>query len=346
MATVSVVLPLHNVAPWLSECLASLRAQSHPDWMAHAVDDGSTDGTGVLLTQTLREEARLRLVFQPPSGVSRARNRALDRVCGNVVAFLDGDDTVSTWWLSEGLRLMAENEADLVRFSFLTRREYAKAHREQRNGATCRLSTPRARQAWGWPTFVSGGYSWRLLIKRPLAQRVRFPEGLRIKEDCVYALHLLPHLSCICESEAAPYCYRMRRSSALHSSVSVETTLRLVHEARRLLKGPLDADASAVRHAALAIFVQQALVDWGYRPDHRERPRFSEVRTAFLQLIEEGLFDFHATFSPHWWPSVGMFLRFGWVLPMRLHGFCLRIFLKIKWMLFGAPIRASIVIDD
>lgn len=332
----SVILPLRNVAPWLPECLASLRAQTWRDWEGLCVDDGSADASGGLLVEALRADARLHALFQPPSGVSRARNRGLARARGDAIAFLDGDDTVASWWLEDGLRLMQATNADLVHFEFSTRPMDGAPHHERRGGRHWVLTTPREIHRWGWPAFVYNGYNWLLLVRRALAQRIRYVDSLHIKEDCVYALDLLPALARVCLTESAPYCYRQRKGSALCSTWSVEEPLRLFAEARRLLHRPLPPEATAVRKGALAVFVLQALVDWGSRSRRVERWRFNEVRKAFAGFVPE-VFAFREVVRPHWRPSVGLFLKFGWIWPMRAHGFVFRTFVRIKWQLFGAP---------
>ena len=87
---VSVIVPTFNVAPYVGECLASVRAQTLPGWECIVVDDGSTDET----VQRVREFAdpRIRLIAQPNRGVSSARNAGLANAGGAYVLFLDGDD--------------------------------------------------------------------------------------------------------------------------------------------------------------------------------------------------------------------------------------------------------------
>ena len=45
---VSVVTPVRDAAPTLAAAVASVRAQSFPDWEMLLVDDGSTDGSRAL----------------------------------------------------------------------------------------------------------------------------------------------------------------------------------------------------------------------------------------------------------------------------------------------------------
>lgn len=87
---VSVVVPTFNVARYVGECLASVRAQTLANWECIVVDDGSSDGT----RERIRESAdpRIRLIGQSNKGVSAARNVGLANATGSYLLFLDGDD--------------------------------------------------------------------------------------------------------------------------------------------------------------------------------------------------------------------------------------------------------------
>lgn len=326
--TFSVIIPLHNVAPWLPECLASLHEQTLTQWEGLCVDDGSTDATGDILIQNAREDARLRVIVQPPSGVSRARNRALQRARGDAVAFLDGDDTVATWWLSEGARLLTETQADLVRFAFVSRLN-GTPHHDHHTKKYRILSTPSDIHRWGWPTFVYAGYSWCLMLRRRLALKAHFPETVSIKEDSIYTLHLLPFLRRICESDAAPYCYRMRSTSALHSPYPISVPLGLLEEARQLFQLPVPPDSVKIQNVALGIFIQQAIVDWIRVPMCSEKRQFKEVQGALRHFLAEGFLSFQETFRPHWRPTAWLFLQFGYYLPMMYYAILFQYVLKL-----------------
>ncbi|MGD8367122.1 MAG: glycosyltransferase [Desulfobacterales bacterium] len=96
--SVSVVLPVHNRRRWIEEAVESVAAQTLTDFELIAVDDGSTDGTGEILS---RYESRLRLIRQENRGVSAARNRGVAEARGRWIAFIDSDDL----WRPEKLAL-------------------------------------------------------------------------------------------------------------------------------------------------------------------------------------------------------------------------------------------------
>jgi len=94
--TVSVVIPVHNTADHLKQCLEALRASDLMPAECIVVDDGSTDDSAGVAT---RFGAKV-LSTNGRFGPSRARNLGVQSASGNVILFLDADvcvrpDTVS-----------------------------------------------------------------------------------------------------------------------------------------------------------------------------------------------------------------------------------------------------------
>ncbi len=88
---VSVLIPVHNKAPFLRECLDSVYAQSHADLEVVAVDDRSTDDSLALLRA--ETDPRLRIIALPVNrGPGGAANAGLDACTGSYVVRLDADD--------------------------------------------------------------------------------------------------------------------------------------------------------------------------------------------------------------------------------------------------------------
>jgi len=110
----SVVIPVYNVAPYLERCVNSVLRQSFRDYEMILVDDGSTDGSGVLADRLAAQDARILVLHQENQGLSGARNSGLRAASGEYVVFLDSDDE---WLLEDGLEsLMRCDGADLILF--------------------------------------------------------------------------------------------------------------------------------------------------------------------------------------------------------------------------------------
>lgn len=114
--TVSVVLPVYNVKPFLERCVSSVLRQTYKDFEIILVDDGSTDGSGDLCDQIAAGESRIIVIHQQNQGLSGARNTGIRKAKGEYIIFMDSDDE---WLLEDGLeKLMQANRpaSDLIIF--------------------------------------------------------------------------------------------------------------------------------------------------------------------------------------------------------------------------------------
>jgi glycosyltransferase involved in cell wall biosynthesis len=102
--SVSVIIPTYNRKPLLQKCLEAAAALDSPGlgYEIIVVDDGSTDGTEELATQTARS-ARVPLTYikQENRGPAAARNKGAQNARGEILAFLDDDCVPGKNWLVE-----------------------------------------------------------------------------------------------------------------------------------------------------------------------------------------------------------------------------------------------------
>ncbi len=92
MPPVSVLLPCYNTAATLPDALASLTAQTLPDFEVIAVDDGSTDATADLLHAAACADSRFSILTQPHAGIVSALNLGLSACRAPYIARMDADD--------------------------------------------------------------------------------------------------------------------------------------------------------------------------------------------------------------------------------------------------------------
>jgi glycosyltransferase involved in cell wall biosynthesis len=100
---ISVTIPTFNRAHLLSHAIDSVLNQTYRNVEILVIDDGSTDGTPDLVA---RYGDKVRYFRQANSGVSGARNSALDRAAGDCIAFLDSDDYWYPFKLALQVRLL------------------------------------------------------------------------------------------------------------------------------------------------------------------------------------------------------------------------------------------------
>lgn len=104
--SISVVIPLYNKEREIGATLRSVLAQTRLPTEIVVVDDGSTD-RGAEVVRAVGSPL-VRLLVQPNSGVSAARNRGVAEMQGEYAAFLDADDRWEPGYLAEIAALIRE----------------------------------------------------------------------------------------------------------------------------------------------------------------------------------------------------------------------------------------------
>lgn len=96
--TVSVVLPTRNRADLLPRAVQSVLRQANVQVELIVVDDGSTDHTAAVLAGI--DDPRLVVLQGGGTGAAAARNLAIGRATGEVIAFADDDNIMAPGWLA------------------------------------------------------------------------------------------------------------------------------------------------------------------------------------------------------------------------------------------------------
>lgn len=91
---ISVIVPVYNVKSYLQECLESILRQSYTNFEILLVDDGSTDGSGVICDEYARNDMRIKVFHQSNQGVTAARKRGVLNSQGEFLCFVDSDDEI------------------------------------------------------------------------------------------------------------------------------------------------------------------------------------------------------------------------------------------------------------
>jgi glycosyltransferase involved in cell wall biosynthesis len=107
---VAVIVPAYGVAHLLGEALASLQAQTMPDWECVVIDDGAPDDVAGAVAPFLTDP-RIRFIASTNHGVSAARNTAIAATSAPLLALLDGDDLLRPEYLATTVPLLEADPA-------------------------------------------------------------------------------------------------------------------------------------------------------------------------------------------------------------------------------------------
>ena len=90
---VSIIIPLYNKEEYIERALKCIEDQSFEDWECIIIDDGSTDGSAVIVKNFISNRGnKWRYLRQKNRGQAAARNTGIDLSLGEYIAFLDADD--------------------------------------------------------------------------------------------------------------------------------------------------------------------------------------------------------------------------------------------------------------
>lgn len=100
LPAVSVVVPCYKVTSYIGEAMNSLRGQRFRDFETIVINDGCVDTANL---EAALGPYRDEIVYlkQSNQGVAAARNAAIRRSQGKLIAFLDGDDAWEANYLTE-----------------------------------------------------------------------------------------------------------------------------------------------------------------------------------------------------------------------------------------------------
>lgn len=111
--TISVIVPAYNAEKTINRCLESIVKQTISNFKVYVVNDGSTDSTATIL-DNYKNDGRFNIIHISNSGVSAARNTALQLVDTDYVTFIDSDDYVDKNYLQDLIGGFVDEDIDMV----------------------------------------------------------------------------------------------------------------------------------------------------------------------------------------------------------------------------------------
>jgi hypothetical protein len=90
---VSVIIANYNYGRFLTDAVRSVVDQSYTNWELIVCDDGSTDDSATIAQTLERSDPRITVLLKENGGQVSAWNHAYQHCLGDIICFLDADDT-------------------------------------------------------------------------------------------------------------------------------------------------------------------------------------------------------------------------------------------------------------
>lgn len=228
---VSVIVPIYNTAPYLPQCIESIRSSSWREIEIILVNDGSTDESGLICEHAAKSDVRIQVIHQANKGLVYARKTGLNRSSGEYVCYVDGDDWIQSDFIETLATSAIEKNSDVV----------VAGHIEDLHGSQEALTNsipagdysgnslfrevfPVMMNTGSFSEFGIFSYVWGKLFRRELLaeSQTQVDDDIVVGEDaaCLYPLLLKSKQISIVQD--AKYVYRQRANSMIKTADSKE----------------------------------------------------------------------------------------------------------------------------
>ena len=226
MPTVSVIVPVYNVEPYLQKCIESILSQNFIDFELLLVDDGSTDNSGKICDKYALTDMRV-IVYHLKNnrGVGYARNVGIRQTKGKWITFIDSDDYLTNNdYLGDLLNACLNKNVNLC-----ITKGYIKFGENKNvfNVFDDRLSIEYAfEHILGYNEIYLS--SWGRLYNASIIKRnnILFPEDFHYAEDCCFNIEYMQYIAYFSVANTMAYYYRENVQSLTHTHRSYHHYLR------------------------------------------------------------------------------------------------------------------------
>lgn len=112
---ISVIVPVHNTACYVQECMNSILGQTYSNLQVICVDSSTDLRTTAILQEISARDLRVRLLSDSNSSYGYKINTGIRQAKGDYIAIVDSDDYIESNMYKSLLNALLENDADFVK---------------------------------------------------------------------------------------------------------------------------------------------------------------------------------------------------------------------------------------
>ncbi|MGF6822448.1 glycosyltransferase involved in cell wall biosynthesis [Microbacterium sp. ZKA21] len=256
--TVSMVMPVYNVEPYLDVAISSVLDQDFADLELIIVDDASTDNGRAIIEKYWKKDKRVRvfgLDHNTLGGAGIPSNVGIRAALGTYVAFADSDDHVTRDGLAMLVASAQSNKADLAVGDFRTfTAEDATGTESYDRAVWADLPVGEVISAASNPDlFRLSPVPWRKLYRREFLQEhdILYPEGDYFYEDNPLHWFVLSRAERVVLCDTVVSFHRMEREGQTMSAQTYKLGAFVNHAntTMRFLEGAKGANRTALFEA-------------------------------------------------------------------------------------------------
>ena len=208
---VSIIIPCYNVEQYIEKCLNSVINQTYGNLEIICINDGSTDGTGDILENFAKKDKRIMIIHQDNQGLAEVRNIGKNCASGDYIYFLDSDDYIDIETVEAMVKMLINNDVDIVVSGFYI--EYMdgkKTRNNKREIKTC-MSSNEALYLYLYTRYINP-IACAKLYKKELLLDIAYPKG-KLYEDMATTYKIIEKAEKVFYNSYPYYHYIQRKGS-------------------------------------------------------------------------------------------------------------------------------------
>ena len=216
MIDLSIVIPAHNVAKFLDQCINSIT----PDKKAKItyeiliIDNNSTDSTLEICHELAKKNKNIQILSCSKPGAPAVRNFGLKKAKGKYIWFVDSDDYVKSGTTEEILKTAARTDADAI---IIKAQKVNENGEKWQSGTTLFAIDPEKDSDWRQKFVKTGMAPWSIICTKAflVKNQLFYDEGM-IHEDMALLSSFILYTDKMALCQNSCYYYRQREGSVLH----------------------------------------------------------------------------------------------------------------------------------
>lgn len=194
---VSVIIPVYKTGESAKKLIEQLLRDQYKTIEIIVIDDGSPDDSLDILL-SIKPTKRLKIIHQPNSGVSAARNRGILVSSGKYLLFIDSDDTVSPNFISELVKAIQTHNTILASTALRYNRPRQKPSKNIFTKPVTPYQQNETFKAFILRLLVTDGRLYAVINKIFISDiikrhQIKFNEKLNFAEDTTFVLEYLKY---------------------------------------------------------------------------------------------------------------------------------------------------------
>ncbi|MBT1179931.1 glycosyltransferase family 2 protein [Bifidobacterium vespertilionis] len=236
----SFVIPVYNVQSTIGRCLDSIISQMDEPYEIICVDDGSTDGTPIILDDYSNRYDSISVMHIDNNGPSIARNRGVHAVTGRYIVFCDSDDYYASGQLARIVKQLRDHEGHGVYvFGYWERDKPGAELKQHQPSDIIEGVVPLSKflDVYSQPDNISlMNYLFNKVYRSDIAKSVDFDSSVSLGEDALYNYTCFVACDDVFTSRTAAYVYENYSTSSLSRGRSLDC----VWTAYRMILGDIE----------------------------------------------------------------------------------------------------------